>query len=1034
MKPELLKFKCFLSCIPFILYCISTKGQTNLDCGGVFDDALPLSINCTQTSSTFNNFYKLQASYIPGVSPYVDELVIPFNLIILTDDNGNQGAYTESQWANENQTNLMGWLNKAYESTSLPTDPVPGFPSNYWLSATKIRFEINEVYFYNNTTWFNQPYPTGTNNLRSHHLTANPEANDFVNCYIVKNSYPNAGGATWTSSSEPRIISVGWDDPAIPGTWSGDYWYWEHHLPHEMGHLLGLYHTYGGSSCCPEQSSGDDLLTDVFFNPFQYENTCPPGGPSVSPTDFCTNNVLSGHNEDNNFLSPLQAGRGHRMLRRGSTRHFAYGFSTVPHSITSNETWDFAYKSYNDIIVKAGSILTVTCNLEMVKESKIVVEPNAKLIVDGGIITIARSPGDDNLGRWAGIYVTGNSTASQTVNPQLFGRVELKNGAMIAHARSALNNFGLTPNGDVDWNTTGGIIEVENTSFLNNWMSAEFRSYQNTNSGGLPIDDKSYFRECDFTIDDDFIDNGLFNGAHLYAHISMSSTDGVNVHGCNFSNTQTADEADRGIGILSLGSEYLVREQCTGTTYPCPSGQQIPNTFSGLRYGIHATGYGNGNAITSVSNTTFSDNVHGIYAGSLDELNVHDNTFNVNGSNGPVGIYLEQTPNTDIYQNSFTTADISTLPNGITAKNLGYTANAIYNNSFNGLFVGSGAIGNNKHKSLGLEFLCNDYTNNFAGIVANVHNPQIGAQGIAKNQGAKYDAAGNTFSGNTWYDIYNADENLVYWYHSVQSTNDPLYPSLVTTATVTRSDALVTYPNDDCSLGGGSSNKMAAYNDKTQEVELKQTELEAIEDGGDTEGTLTAVVLTGVGEEYDLRNELLLRSPNVSEEVLKATIEKPAPLPNAMLRDVLAANPQAGKDREVMEALEMLSQPMTEDMKSQIKSAAQDVSPKEAKESEVAMSMMTKEKLANEIAVELLHDEVQYDPETARVFLEAKDDLSADMLLIKAYTNEKNIVGIDATWERIETRTEDVEYVASKFDDYTEFMMLQKQLILDDKG
>jgi hypothetical protein len=34
------------------------------------------------------------------------------------------------------------------------------------------------------------------------------------------------------------------------------------------------------------------------------------------------------------------------------TRHYAYGYSSTPHEISTNETWDFIFKSYNDIVIR----------------------------------------------------------------------------------------------------------------------------------------------------------------------------------------------------------------------------------------------------------------------------------------------------------------------------------------------------------------------------------------------------------------------------------------------------------------------------------------------------------------------------------------------------------------------------------------------------------------------------------------------------------------------------------------------------------
>ncbi len=167
--------------------------------------------------------------------------------------------------------------------------------------------------------------------------------------------------------------------------------------------------------------------------------------------------------------------------------------------ITSNTTWTGDRYVKGTVAVQSGT-LTITGTVRMAEDARFEVKPNAKLVIDGG--TITRSSGCFDS-RWNGIYVSGTSSSSQTVNPTHFGTVELKNGAVVEHAKEALNNFGLTSGGSLDWGAFGGIIQATEATFRNNRRSAQFMAYTNTNSLGNPINDKGFFTRCTFTVDDD---------------------------------------------------------------------------------------------------------------------------------------------------------------------------------------------------------------------------------------------------------------------------------------------------------------------------------------------------------------------------------------------------------------------------------------------------------------------------------------------------------------------------------------------------
>ncbi len=71
-------------------------------------------------------------------------------------------------------------------------------------------------------------------------------------------------------------------------------------------------------------------------------------------------------------------------------------------------------------------------------------------------------------------------------------------------------------------------------------------------------------------------------------------------------------------------------------------------------------------------------------------------------------------------------------------------------------------------------------------------------------------------------------------------------------------------------------------------------------------------------EAVQVYNELMAESPNLSEAVVESTIEKETVLPNAMVRDVMVANPHTAKSLVLLEKLDDRFDPMPDYMKAQI--------------------------------------------------------------------------------------------------------------------
>jgi hypothetical protein len=426
---------------------------------------------------------------------------------------------------------------------------------------------------------------------------------------------------------------------------------------------------------------------------------------------------------------------------------------------------------------------------------------------------------------------------------------------------------------------------------------------------------------------------------------------------------------------------YTVKEHCTivppyGTV--CPPQNRTPSTFKGLQHGIEAVGTGAAPSTVTVRESEFTDNHKGIVLNSSAGSIVERNIFRP-GLFGPfpVGLYINQTASYSVQCNTFTSVGGSIPLNGgdqrygISSLNCG-VASPIQKNIFTSLYVGAESLGSNRNAAgAGLQYLSNTFSGNFVGIVA-LNSGTLPNQGIASAQGNSTTPAGNFFSPHSsLIDIYNLSQPSIYFRHAGTGDWTPTIAGSMTISVTTKPWQLWSCTSEQKS--------MAMYGESTGQQQQKEAELSALTDGGTTQQLQTQVVSSNNNDDMQVYGTLMQRSPNLSEQVLLSAVERPTPLPNAMLRDVLTANPQAGRSEEVMTGLADRTQPLPEYMVWQVEQSTQEVSPIEKLRAEIAALVIERQQTADALVYRWLMpaDDETLQRDSAMALLIAKDDEAA---------------------------------------------------------
>jgi len=615
----------------------------------------------------------------------------------------------------------------------------------------------------------------------------------------------------------------------------------------------------------------------------------------------------------NNTLYVSTYGRG--MWKTEVNLGVSSDFSDL---ITVNTIWNTNKVLTDNLIIKAGATLTINSTVKVYTGKKIIIEPKARLILDGGILT--SFCGD----YWQGIEVWGNSNLTQTAANQ--GTVILKNGATIEYAREAIQVWKYN-----DWSKTGGIIDASNSYFKNNWRSIAYYPYHSYSPvSGNEYPNKGRITNCEFTWDDNFLN---ING--VAPAITMNHVNGVVIGGCDFIDNRTTivNPHQRPNGIYTIDAGYkVVGRNIGGLNTPVHHDYSETNydvcKFKNLQHGVYAMN-SNSQFTVTVDHCKFEDMIYGVRLSSVDNALITRNKFDFTLTH-PTDITVmhelvfDKCTGYKAEGNKFNSQIPSAPIEGTLVYNSGVSQNRIYRNDYTNVMTGNYSNGQNTNDMggtnapSGLQFLCNDHLNNqnFDEYVFTFPNANGNGQGIRLKQGSSAESAGNTLSSNLnplqgKANIKSDDfDNIIYFVGSGNNQIPSVIGGVGTQLSFQNNGCLSTFSNtiviqQKSILSPTVKSELIAELQSigTQQLE-KAIELDNLLQTGDSPYLHELVAnLTPYNKQF-VRSELSANSPYLSELLLKEVGDKtPGIYPHAWYKDLILANIEVAQTKTFIDYL-----------------------------------------------------------------------------------------------------------------------------------
>ncbi len=912
-----------------------------------------------------------------------------------------------------------------------------------------------------NLSWGHSSYPSATYQDAINTVTENGTL--IVAAAANDSSYDGNFGYYFYPASYKNVLSVTSIDYNYKFlTWDNSIPYCHHNYNDSVDICAPGYHVMGlWDSCesCYKRSSGTSFASPIVAGTagliFSI-NPCLSPAQVVNILQSTSNDIIYTIPENYPFIGKLGSG----ALDAGAAVKLAYdNYRPQDYVIHDGESITWNESKYVDhyIEIESGGTLTVHGDVFLNKNAVINVHNGGCLFVNGGRLT-----SNCSCSLWSGINVWGNRNLGQFSTNQ--GKVSFSNGAVVENAIYAVRTIRPIPNYAPDSESyeldhTGGIIYAENTIFRNNVKAIWFLPYENLRPDGQTIvPNVSYIRKCLFETTRKFNDSTR----HPVCFVDLNGVRGIQISGCTFRNTSSYfKKRDHiGNGINSVNSSFFVIPGCQDEN--CE--QIVKGSFQNLNYGIKALG-ANPVKPAFIDRNIFSGNYTGVYLKGMVLSTVIRNNFWVKPSDSSKydtigGLYLDQCTSYQVEENTFTSnysleaMQSKAIRLGLVVNNSGIYDNRIYNNRFDSLNVGILAENRNRstYGDYGLELKCNDFIYPNKYDIAVTRKTGTSNMGIRNTQGSNgtdsKDPAGNTFSytlnANVPYsDFYNECENLVYWYHyhNGGANVKPEHYSATVNPQFNQNNSHAYIKNTCCpssfSPGGGTSimDLIANMNHAEGNIDSISGLLALLVDGGDTPGTDEFIQSSTPGQTIEVRNDLLSKTPYLSDSVMLSAATKEDVLPPAIIAEILSANPQAAKSDTVIQALENRTLPLTEEQWAAIDQGLFVIGAKETLETKLSGFLSEYHEALKKIIIHYRNDSLNQAAGDSIVwYLNKANSLSAKYMLAFEYFEKGDTMSAENTLNNITSAFNLSSADLSEHGRYLSYFELLKQLKREGKS
>lgn len=209
------------------------------------------SYSCTRAKPVNQNDVGLLiVNFIPNESTPI--VTIPVNIHVWRKNDGTGNWWLDTPAFRDSLQLTFDYLNQIYSHNDTFSLYIP---NTQFIEDTKVRFEIDTVYYYNNSqmaydttkesfiNYLSDNFPERLNNI-NYHLSIDTTASFF-------------GHSTGFNTSFPTIVSAYQNRPQ-------NLYAFAQHMAHEFGHIFGLNHTYDHSPRETNVIGSMEFLWDVF--------------------------------------------------------------------------------------------------------------------------------------------------------------------------------------------------------------------------------------------------------------------------------------------------------------------------------------------------------------------------------------------------------------------------------------------------------------------------------------------------------------------------------------------------------------------------------------------------------------------------------------------------------------------------------------------------------------------------------------------------------------------------------------------------